>query len=85
MFSQEQYEEWKASPITEDLMQEIADQVGNFIGAIMNRRIPDQMDDQYLRGAIQALSAVSGFRPRIVDEKTGEEIDALKGDDKDEA
>ncbi len=83
MFSEEQYEEWRSSEVTQDLMTQVVEEANGLVATIMNRRTPDQMDDQYLRGAIQALSAISGWKPKMKDAE-GKEIDALR-EDQDEA
>lgn len=85
MIPLEQFQDWRGSDITQEFLKAVTQQVSDAVGVIVNRRQPDAMDDQYLRGAIAALSAAVAWRPELVDTRTGETIDGLSGEVDDEA
>ncbi len=77
MFTLEMYREWRDSDLTRAMLQTIAETGESTVAQIMNRRTPNMMDDQYLKGFLQGISSVSGWQPKLIDEKTGNEVDAF--------
>jgi hypothetical protein len=61
------YKDWKSSPVTQQMHQELAEAAQDPALRILNRRGSDPLDDQYLKGYIFGLSAASGWKPNLID------------------
>jgi hypothetical protein len=80
MFTIEQFIDWRDSDITQEMYKAVSEVAGDTVGTILNRRESNPLDDQFLKGYLQGLSAVVGWKPTIMDTKTGNVVDALAGE-----
>ncbi len=70
---EEDYRNWKASPVTQELLRDLAAAGEASALGILNRRISDPYDDQYLKGYIFGISEAAGWKPKLIDSE-GEEV-----------
>ncbi len=73
MFSKQDYADWRANDFTQDMLKSLGAAANDAALQVLNRRISDVHDDQYLKGVIAGLSAAAGYRPELIDE-TGHEV-----------
>ena len=72
MFMKQEFYDWRASPITQELLKTIAESANEFALKMLNRRESVPLDDQYIKGVIAGLSLASGWSPNLVDEDGNE-------------
>jgi hypothetical protein len=64
---EQDYKDWKSSPVTQQMLYELAEAATDPATKILNRRGSDPLDDQYLKGYIFGLSAAAGWKPSLTD------------------
>ena len=69
MFMRQEFLDWRASPITQELLKTLSEGASGYVSSILNRRESNPLDDQYLKGVIQGLSIAAGWTPELVDEE----------------
>jgi hypothetical protein len=69
MFTEQDWKDWVHSPISQALYQEMQDRVIDFSQQILTRRVSNPLDDQYLKGCINAIAAIGEWSPEIIEEE----------------
>lgn len=80
MFHRHEYAEWRSFDITQELLKSIAEVATVEAGKILSNPSFDRDRDQYSKGFIAGLSAVSGWQPEFIKDENHPEQDAVNED-----
>jgi hypothetical protein len=75
MVFKEQFFAFKQSEVYKEFDNLVREQIGNLAAELVNREYPNDMRDQYVRGAIQAYKGMLEWTPDFIDEEVEEEAD----------
>lgn len=68
MITKSQYVDWKSSPVTQELMQNIVEAVEENVAILVRRRSSEPLDDQYIKGYVRGVQAAIEWEPELVEE-----------------
>lgn len=83
MFTKAEFAEWRDSPMTQQMLKDIADQAQLALEKLVKRTTVDSHDDHYLRGVIAGVDQAAGWEPEYIPEEGEDPFpvqDALKED-----